>query len=177
MPETIRWRHVILTTHSTWLHGDPRGFRSRDHRIHSSGDYQNPPPKGEHAGLHRYQLAQSAPPTVLDQTVFEVIGKAVLENLLKQSYAVEAIAVTPTHVHILANVPDELDRLHEMIGWLKRFATRAARQYSRSLASVEIWAEGQTLKFIKDDQHWRATREYILTKQGSDAWTWEKAVR
>jgi REP element-mobilizing transposase RayT len=126
--------------------------------------------------LHRYQIAQSAPPTVLAREVFEVIGKAALENLRKQRYAVEAIAVTPTHVHMLAEVPYELDRLHEMFGWLKRFATRAARQRCSALESVEIWAEGQTLKIIDDDQHWRATREYILTKQGSDAWTWEKTI-
>ncbi len=47
------WWHNILSTHGSWLPGNPRGFRSRNHRIHSSGDYKNPPPLGEHAGLHR----------------------------------------------------------------------------------------------------------------------------
>jgi len=31
------WRHVIINTRGTWLHGDSRGFRNRKHRIHSSG--------------------------------------------------------------------------------------------------------------------------------------------
>jgi hypothetical protein len=44
------WRHVIINTFCTWLHSDERGFRSRKHRIHSSGDYRRRPPKGEHAG-------------------------------------------------------------------------------------------------------------------------------
>src|SRR5262249_17500638 len=44
------WRHVIISTLNSWLPGDPRGFRAVNHKIHSSGDYKNPPP-GEHAGL------------------------------------------------------------------------------------------------------------------------------
>ena len=31
------WRHVILNLRHTWLPGDPRGFRNRGHRTHSSG--------------------------------------------------------------------------------------------------------------------------------------------
>jgi hypothetical protein len=45
------WRHIIVNTKNTWFHGDDRAVRDRDHRIHSSGDYKNPPPEGEHAGL------------------------------------------------------------------------------------------------------------------------------
>ena len=29
----------MFGTYSSWLPGDARGFRNRDHRIHSSGDY------------------------------------------------------------------------------------------------------------------------------------------
>ncbi|HSZ58001.1 MAG TPA: hypothetical protein VK797_20225 [Tepidisphaeraceae bacterium] len=29
-----KWRHVIINTRSSWLHGDERGFRNRGHRIH-----------------------------------------------------------------------------------------------------------------------------------------------
>jgi hypothetical protein len=46
-----RWRHVIVNTRCSWLHGDLRGFRNRKHRIHSSGDYRNPPPPEEHRVL------------------------------------------------------------------------------------------------------------------------------
>jgi len=47
------WWHLVQGTHRSWLPGDPRGFRSRRHRRHSSGDYRTPPPAGEHEGLHR----------------------------------------------------------------------------------------------------------------------------
>jgi hypothetical protein len=55
----LRWRHIVCNTKCSWLPGDDRGFRSREHRIHSSGDYKNPPPKNEHEGLRRYQEEKS----------------------------------------------------------------------------------------------------------------------
>jgi hypothetical protein len=161
MPEALRWHHIIINTHSSWLHGDPRGFRSRDHRIHSSGDYKNPPPPGEHDRLHRYQHEKSAPPTILQRPVFRAIGLAALENLLSQKYKVEAVAVTPTHLHVLALVPDDWNRLREVVSWVKRFATRAARMECP-----------ESLTRIRDEAHLGFAKRYILEKQGSDAWTW-----
>jgi hypothetical protein len=55
-----RWYHVTINTYGTWLPGDPRGFHSRGHRVHSSGDYREPPPEREHAGLHRWSKERSA---------------------------------------------------------------------------------------------------------------------
>ena len=49
-----RWRHIIINTHGSWLHGDQRGFRNRGPRIHSAGDYKHRTPKGEHANLLKY---------------------------------------------------------------------------------------------------------------------------
>jgi hypothetical protein len=51
MPRT--WFHITWNTYGTWLPGDPRGFRSHNHRIHSSGTYKSPPPPGEHHLLHQ----------------------------------------------------------------------------------------------------------------------------
>jgi hypothetical protein len=48
------WWHVQIGTYCAWLPGDKRGFRNRDHRIDSTGDYRDPPPPDEHAGLREY---------------------------------------------------------------------------------------------------------------------------
>ncbi|CAN5610580.1 hypothetical protein BH09PLA1_BH09PLA1_24860 [soil metagenome] len=167
-----RFFHIIINTHSTWLHGDPRGFRSREHRIHSSGDYRNPPPRGEHARLHAHQLKHSAPPTVLPSNAFAVIGNAIVENLNSRGHMVEAASVNPTHSHQLVCLPHDFDQIKVIMGWCKRFATRAARQQFDALRDIEIWAEGETIKPIKDENHHINARDYILTKQGADAWTW-----
>jgi len=47
-----KWFHITFSTYGAWLPGDPRGFRAWKHKRHSSGDYTNRPPRGEHAGLH-----------------------------------------------------------------------------------------------------------------------------
>ena len=52
MPPWDDWYHVMGHTYGTWLPGDPKGFRTRDHREHVEGDYRNPPPKGMYDGLH-----------------------------------------------------------------------------------------------------------------------------
>ena len=48
------WWHTQFSNYCAWLPGDERGFRNRDHRIDSGGDYKNPPPPEEHEGLRRY---------------------------------------------------------------------------------------------------------------------------
>ena len=42
------WRYCMINTLCSWLHGDERGFRSREPEIRSSGDYKNPPPPEEY---------------------------------------------------------------------------------------------------------------------------------
>lgn len=97
----MRWRHVVFSTVNSWLPGDPRGFRSRNHQIHSSGDYKNPPPAGEHAGLFRYSKHISGPPVVIPRDLRATVGQAVLAKLRKLAYRVLAIAVSGMHVHTL----------------------------------------------------------------------------
>lgn len=63
-----RWRFVTVGTLNAWLPGDPRGWRSRHHKRHSSGDYKNPPPPGEHEGLYRYCKQRSGKPVVIHLT-------------------------------------------------------------------------------------------------------------
>src|SRR5205814_7189946 len=60
----MMWRHVVISTRRSWLHGDRRGFRSRGHRIHSSGDYRDPPPQGEHEGLLGYHETRAKGPAI-----------------------------------------------------------------------------------------------------------------
>lgn len=77
-----RWFHIMWSTYGVWLHGDPRGFRDRFHRIHSSGDYKHPPPKGEHAGLHRYMARiMHKEPVSLDRSLREPTLDAILGSV------------------------------------------------------------------------------------------------
>jgi len=79
----MMWRHVVLGTRRSWLHGDGRGFRSRGHRIHSSGDYRDPPPEGEHAGLRAYHEKRAKGPAIrVSKRLRAEAGKALLRAIL-----------------------------------------------------------------------------------------------
>src|SRR5690349_5207107 len=45
------WFHCTTHTYGTWLRGDPRGWRSRNHREHVDGDYKHPPSNGKYDPL------------------------------------------------------------------------------------------------------------------------------
>src|SRR5258708_24422024 len=93
----MRWRHVIISTYNSWLPGDPRGFRSVDHKIHSSGDYKNPPPKGEHAGLHQHSKSISGDTVVIPEDLRKTIGFAIQRELVEHGHRVLVISIVATH--------------------------------------------------------------------------------
>jgi REP element-mobilizing transposase RayT len=167
-----RWRHLIVNTHCSWLHGDERGFRSRGHRIHSSGDYKNTSPQSEHAGLRRYHNDRSAAPAILPRTVFKIVGEAFVQSLQKGGHRVSAVSVNPTHAHALVELPDSVAVVKRVCGWCKYFGTRAIREVAPAFRDREIWSGGETYEPVDNPSHLRAAHNYILTKQGSDAWTW-----
>jgi len=76
MASTDKWIHAYWSTFGVWLPGDPRGFRSRGHRIHSSGNYKDPPPTGEHAGLwlHARRMVKQQPVYLLKGQMRAALG-------------------------------------------------------------------------------------------------------
>ncbi|MBI2808277.1 MAG: hypothetical protein HYX68_25095 [Planctomycetes bacterium] len=161
-----QWRHVIFSTHTSWLPGDPRGFRNREHRIHSSGDYKNPPPKEEHAGLYRYAQKISGEPVVLPVEHRETIGRAIIADLQKRDCRVLAIAIASTHVHILCELPEAPAEYRDIVGRCKTAACYAVREQKPG----RLWGRNATYKPINDEQHHKNTFRYILAQE--DAWTW-----
>src|SRR6185437_17128718 len=106
MPRSgMRWRHVIISTHSSWLPGDKRGWRSRDHRIHSSGDYKNPPPPEEHDGLLRYNQERDAHRVIIPEECRAIVGRCIVDYLREQQYRVLVVSVSGMHAHVLVELP------------------------------------------------------------------------
>lgn len=167
--ESLRWWHLILTARGAWLHGDPRGFRSRGHRIHSSGDYKNPPPRGEHAGLHEWHRARSGPGVSFPVDVREMIGRAILLKCRKAERRVLAIAVAPAHAHLLVELSRGRQAAEAFCGRLKQASSHAVRD--RLPGSV--WAGGGKPVDIEDRSHHRRVFDYILAHSSHGAWTWD----
>ncbi len=167
-----RWFHIVFNTHGSWLHGDERGFHSRGHRLHSSGDYRHPPPSGEHAGLHRYMSARCPMTVTIEPWLRACAGRAVVRDLERRGARPLVVSVGATHVHALAELPRDTPKAE--VGTVKRVASLALR----GSMPGRVWSEGCTIKPIRDDGHQREVYGYIRrhASEGAWAWTFREAV-
>jgi len=163
----LAWRHVIVNTRNSWLHGDPRGFRDRDHRIHSSGDYKHPTPEGEHAGLHAWYKARAGKKVAFGGRLWPIIGECFQLKMQELDRRMLAIAVGSVHVHLVTELPIRLVDCKFEIGLCKRRATEAVKIWHRG----RLWAQGGTFKLICDKEHLANAVNYVVTKQ-KPAWIW-----
>lgn len=167
----MRWRHVTINTKGTWLHGDERGFRSRKHRIHSSGDYKHRPPPREHSGLREYMKHHSGDEVTIPYNLRPTIGRAVVQWFLDNGYRILAIAVGKVHTHSLAELLIDLGVVKQLVGEAKRKSSRAVKNELPG----SIWSAGCKPEPVDDQAHQDRSYDYILFEQGADAWTWSFA--
>jgi len=160
------WVHIMSSAHGQWLPGDPRGFRSRDGRIHSSGDYKEPPPPEEHAGLRRYARSISRKPLTFPREVRRILMDALVEKLTRLEVPTRIIAVNETHAHGLIRVGD-LDAL-AVFGKAKQLASHRVRNQLPGT----IWGEGSHPVRIREYSHYRRVVDYIWehSMDGGEVW-------
>ncbi len=161
-----RWRHVVIGTYNSWLPGDRRGFRAEEHKIHSSGDYKNPPPVGEHGGLFKYSKKVSGEPVVIPTDAREAVGRTIVEKLRKGKHRVLAVSVSGMHAHLLVELPDSLPEIRRIIGFCKTAASHAIR----AQLPGRVWGRYGGFKPINGKQHHLKPYNYILSQE--DAWIW-----
>jgi hypothetical protein len=162
------WRHVIINTRCSLLHGSPRGFRSRRHRIHSSGDYKHPPPTGEHAGLYRYHVERSADPVEIEAALREKVGRAFVQALLQAGHRLVVFSLAGEHAHALVDLPDNMPLIRAAVGDAKRIASRSVK----AELPGQVWSRGGEFCRIKDAAHWANAYDYIRDGQEAGAWVW-----
>src|SRR2546425_200573 len=120
MPQPgMQWWHIVISTYASWLPGDPRGFRSKKHKIHSSGDYKNLPPEGEHQGLHAYSKKISGEKVIIPNHLWPVVGGAILKHLKKLNRRILALSVSATHCHMLVELPQDEKEARHIVGQCK----------------------------------------------------------
>ncbi len=162
----MRWRHVTIGTWNSWLPGDARGFRSKQHKVHSSGDYRSPPPEGEHAGLHRYSERISAEPVLIPVDARPIVGVAILKKLGKLEYRILVLAVAGMHSHMLVELPDDLKTIKQIIGQCKTVSSHAVREQLPG----RVWALRGSYKPVDEPVYQRNVYHYILNQE--NAWVW-----
>jgi len=169
MPQSARlWRHVIINTRSTRLHGDPRGFRTRKHRIDSSGDYRHPPPAGERGQLHEYHKDCSRPEAHIGRNERAIIGREIVRHLQTHGFSHARDRCHEGSCSFARGTPRALDEVKVIIGSAKRQSSCAVEQSMPG----SIWAAGGLYKRVVDTSHRQNVFAYILYGQGGEAWTW-----
>ncbi len=162
------WWHLVLHTLGSWLHGDPRGFRSRDHRVHCSGDYKNPPPNGEHAGLHDFHRRRSRK-VMLPAELLEVVGCALLDKCRQTGTPVRVVSAGPTHAHLLVEGPYDYAAAERFMGRLKQHASHAIRHR----VPGNVWARGGKPIDVRTIGHFNELLGYIPEHAETEgAWVW-----
>ena len=162
------WYHAIFTTYGTWLHGDPRGFRTRHHREHIEGDYKQPPPPGTYDKLATYSKSiLKHPPVTLDDATRGIVGEAIVAYLACDGARLAELAVAATHVHLLAGLAAKQHR--KVLGDVKRHVWFVLRDRGESR---RIWAKGFKVVPIRDQKHWLSAQRYIAAHFDKEAWTW-----
>ncbi len=171
MSAPFRWFHIEFNTFGTWLPGDPRGFRDHDHRIHSSGDYRNPPPPVEHQALHRWVSSRMSQAVVILAPLQRCeVGPVLCDSLQRQGMHVAAVAVSQNHVHALLGAAMDESAVRKAVGNCKRRASHALR----AAVPGSLWQRKIGVRFMRDERHFRNALAYILRHAEKGAWVWSE---
>ncbi len=180
MPGWNGWYHCMANTYGTWLPGDPRGFRTRNHREHVDGDYKNPPPKGKCDQRHETAKTRMNREAVyLTPEARRVVCEELQDSLVRHGAEPIVISVSVMHMHVLARFPLEGkpafaerglrgkptsavdDPVRHIMGLAKQWS--AKRLIAENLtAPGGIWAGKGKIVPIKDRSHQVRVYHYIL---------------
>ncbi len=162
-----RWCHVTVTTYGNWLPGDPRGFRTRNHREHVEGDYKSPPTvdyRERHEASRRRLLA---PPTRLDPAQCRVAALALRERLEREGVLVACVGMTCRHGHVLGRFP---------AGDVREFMGRAKKHTSFKLHEAawngRVWGRACGITAVTDREHQMNVYRSILRHERQGAFVW-----
>ncbi|MHB1157979.1 MAG: hypothetical protein ACYC26_14220 [Phycisphaerales bacterium] len=189
MPAWNNWYHCMANTYGTWLPGDPRGFRTRDHRHHIEGDYKSPPPPGlyEKHHAHAKQLLKH-PPVHLTAQARTAAAEAIRYALVDVHHVeLLALAVSAMHLHLLARFPSTPKPRFSKQGLPtsalgdppRHYLGIAKKESAKSLARAVLvptgglWAARGKIKPITDRAHQLHVFQYILDHYDESAAVWD----
>jgi hypothetical protein len=144
--------HWIVTTHGTWLHGDPRGSWRNGRLI-------GPDPFLE--SMIRSRLTHGT--VVLSEAETILAAQSFGETINEHHHRAFAATVQATHSHLVL-APTDAD-IKTVIARLKRRSASAVLTHRRSNAVVPIprslWTEGQFFTYIFEEAHLVNVIEYV----------------
>ncbi len=162
------WYHVNGNTYGSWLPGDRRGWRTKEHKQHVEGDYKEPPLPGAGDGLRTFASAEMKQAAVhLNAGQCELAGKALIEMLLDQRIEVIVLAIDAVHFHLLGRFPSA--KVRPRVARAKKHATFVLRDEGHI---GKLWAETGKVTPIADREHQLKVFSYIERHKQKNAWLW-----
>ena len=156
--------HWIVTTHGSWLHGDPRGSWHL-------GKLIGPDPFLEAAVRRR--MTHDA--VVLSDDECDLVSETVRAICSERKHRILALAVQPTHMHLVFAPMEEPIKM--VVARLKRRsaievlgARRAvAGQDGRAMVGHSLWSAGRFVVLIDDPRHLENSIAYVQRHAGGMA--------
>jgi hypothetical protein len=153
------WYHVMGHTYGTWLPGDPKGFRTRNHREHVEGDYKNPPPKGKYDQLwKRSKDLMNRDPVYLTIDQRHRAVEEIVRSLKKWGIELRIASIDRIHLHALTRVID-----HNPRHWIGLAKKESSANMKRDGLAPQggLWAVGCKCLPITGADHFENTTGYI----------------
>jgi len=170
------WYHHTAHTFGSWLRGDPRGWRTRNHREHVGGDYKKPPEAGTWEWLFAYSKhLMKRDAVTLDWKLRAFVLHCVVAKLLADGVEVLVASLDSRHLHVLARYPKVPPRY--ALGYAKKYATQMLKAHGLAVGfnlqlGQGIWAKRSHPEPIADRKHQLFAFDYILkhANRGSVLW-------
>ena len=170
------WYHVTLHTYGSWLRGDPRGWRSRNHRVHVEGDYKHRPAPGTYEREYRNSLAIMKRPQVrIAATARQLVLSAVIEKLQRDRIEVLIGCLDGIHLHLLGRFNDHDPK--QWLGRAKKHSSHILREQGIRTDAGGIWAKYSYAVPIVDRSHELSTFRYIErhSDRGAALWSFKQS--
>ncbi len=168
MAAWMDWYHVSGSTYGTWVRGDPRGWRARQHREHVEGDYRNPPPEGKYDGLFLYSHhLMKSDPVFLTREQCGLAGRAMVDALRGMGIQLLVLSLDRVHYHLLAKFPG-----HDVKAKVGRAKKKASDELSKHGLLGRVWAKGCHVEPAQDRTHQVNAYEYVKDHELEGAWVW-----
>ncbi|HZZ26967.1 MAG TPA: transposase [Pirellulales bacterium] len=143
--------HWTVTTHGTWLHGDPKGSWK-------NGTLMGPDPLLRQAASEN--MTNEA--ETLSQPEIELAAEAFGRVCQKGGHQVLAATIRPIHAHlVLGRIASPAEKV---IWWLKRQSAAAVFDSRRSQGRPtprHLWTNRRFVVFIYDERHLANTIKYV----------------
>jgi hypothetical protein len=97
-----------------------------------------------------------------------IIGRTIVQFFLDSRIPILAYSGDEIHAHFLVEVGDNLVIIRKIVGDAKRKSSRVVKDQLPGT----VWSAGEEPTPVDDPEHQKNSYEYILYKQGPDAWTW-----